>query len=60
MTCQQGTARAVQRAAELQAFEAEATSFQLNNTTLDKVRTYFYLGRILAYNNSDWPTPTVY
>jgi hypothetical protein len=56
VTCQQGTARAVQRAAELRAFEAEATSFQLNNTTLDKVRTYLYLGRILAYNNSDWPT----
>jgi hypothetical protein len=54
--CKQGAARAQQRQAELKALEADTTTFSINNTPIEKVRTFLYLGRIIAYNNSDWAT----
>jgi hypothetical protein len=54
--CRDGIARRRQRTAQLQAFEADSVNFHLNAAPLEKVTTYLYLGRILTYNNSDWPT----
>jgi hypothetical protein len=44
------------RAAERAAYEATGVVFHLNNVQLEKVDTFRYLGRLLSYNNSDWPT----
>jgi hypothetical protein len=49
-------ARRLHQEAELKAFKADFVTFQLNAAPIEKVNTYLYLGCILAYNNSDWPT----
>jgi hypothetical protein len=54
--CQEGRERKERRAAERAAFDACAVTFQLNDELLEKVETFRYLGRLLASNNSDWPT----
>jgi Reverse transcriptase (RNA-dependent DNA polymerase) len=54
--CRKGMRRRANRAAERAAFEACGVTFTLNNELLEKVDTFRYLGRLLSYTNSDWPT----
>ena len=53
--CRAGRARRRQREAEQLAYEASQRSFTVNGTTLERVNTFVYLGRSIAFNNSDWP-----
>ena len=54
--CRKGMRRRANREAERTAFEASGVTFMLNNELLEKVDVFRYLGRLLSYNNSDWPT----
>jgi Reverse transcriptase (RNA-dependent DNA polymerase) len=55
-TCHKGIHRRKNRAAERAAFEASGVTFTLNQEILEKVDTFCYLGRLLSFDNSDWPT----
>ena len=54
-TCREGVVRKHRRELELAAYRSNEVEFTLNGVPLTKVTQFLYLGRPLAYNNSDWP-----
>ena len=55
-TCRNGATRKARRTAERRAYQANTITFQLNEVDLEKVAIFRYLGRLIASNNSDWPS----
>jgi hypothetical protein len=53
--CKTGMARRRQREAEQAAYNADQKTFDVHGVHLAKVTSFCYLGRILSFNNSDWP-----
>ena len=53
--CAKGAERKHRRELELAAYRTDEVGFTLNGVPLTKVTQFLYLGRPLAYNNSDWP-----
>ena len=54
-TCRLGAQRKRRREQLQQQYEANQVVINVNGTPLEKVGTFVYLGRPIAYNNSDWP-----
>ena len=52
--CKQGEERCIRRETLQCFFEASSVSLYINEETLPPLEAFPYLGRIIAYNNSDW------
>ena len=52
--CKQGEERRIRRETLQHFFEAGRASFHINTEALPPSEAFPYLGRIIAYNNSDW------
>ena len=53
--CRNGIGWKRQREALQQAHDASRVTLRINQEPLDSVSTFVYLGRTIAFNNSDWP-----
>ena len=52
--CKQGEDRRLRRENLQRCFEESRVSFQINVETLPPSEAFTYIGRTIAYNNSDW------
>ena len=54
--CQSGRARKRKRELEIEHLRALSTEFRIDDTLLENVETFRYLGRIVSATTEDWPS----